>query len=828
MSLAQLHYTSAAPGDEGTVGRFTAVGPGIPTALLPEIEPLLGYEAPGDVPFLPTDTELRSLPQVFSFTHLSDGSRLLVRSVPLAPPGTGSGPLRFHTHGVLLPAGARLAAGRLPIAAWRSPRWASVTPSGAVPDPLTSPHTGPGLEREALGDFAVSRGPWLAAVFADLRRVRLESAAGACAPVALVERQSEDVARWLGLAVSVLPPDHAEELTFTTYSRRPSLAPQQVIGVLPEDAHLLDAAEFRVHVCGGPHGRPSPPSRDTWAETAARVWRGRAPELFERARALPGEPFAAGPLAVTALCAGISLGSAERSAAAGWAAERPYALDAEQTRKLVAALTAPGLDDRSGGEFDALGRLFGALDGRSPAATTAPLAAMLVTEAVRGGNGSLELPARSAFAGPGGKAVSEALAPEILAELGGTGAVFDIARTVQLLRVAKLLDVDCAGLLPSVVDRTAHALLAAPGFTWGPALLELLDEQFDVRTALLVALDRIAPDDPAAMERLLDRIALPFTGTQTLPHLRMCAESGAIRAGCGEDRAAALGRVLRTAGISPFAEPLVLRSAVGLVWADREPTAQEARMLLEAATSDAHRSAGTWSHLVGAALRAPAHETDAADLAHDLLRGFPHQIRGRERGALLLLDFARSMRGAGTPADAGGTDSASGRAAAGPGWAERALALRPAAEPVEPAVLGHAFDALARRLLAPGRPEDELYAFVHTGDPDLLDSYARVAREEAVRARLRSDPAFAADCYLAWSSHPHAGAHWARTSTALLEEVLRPAVRELSAAGVQAVEEAVGRAGSSGRTEAFRAWNRRPSGTLGRFGRRLAGKVRRP
>ncbi|MFD6420706.1 GTPase-associated protein 1-related protein [Streptomyces sp. NPDC060198] len=827
MSLAQLHYTSAAPGDEGTVGRFTAVGPGIPTALLSEIEPLLGYEPPGDVPFLPTDAELRSMPQAFGFTHLSDGSRLLSRAVPLAAPGAASGQLRFHTHAVLLPAGARLPGDRLPITAWRSPRWVSVTPSGAIPDPLTSPHAGPGLEREALGDFAVSRGPWLAAVFADLRRVRLENASGGTARVALVERQSEDVARWIGLASSVLPPEHAERLTFTTYSRRPSLAPQQVVGVLPEDAHLLDAAEIRVHLCGGPHGRPSPPSGDAWAETAARVWRNRAPELFDQARLLHGEPFAAGPLAVTALCAGIALGPAERSTAAVWAAERPYTLDEEQTRKLVGALTAASIDDRSGGEFDAVGRLFCALDGRSPAAVTAPLAAMLVTEAVRGGNGSLELPDRSAFAGPEGKAMSEALAPEILAELGGSGAALDIVRTVQLLRVARLLDIDCAELLPSLVDRVAPALLAAADFAWGPALLELLDEQFDVRTALLVALDRIAPDDPAAMERLLGRVPLPFTGTQSLPHLRMCAESRAVRASCGEDRTSALSRVLRTAGISPFAEPLVLRSAVGLVWADREPTATEARMLLEAATSDAHRSAGTWSHLVSAALGAAADDADAAELAHDLLRGFPHQILGRERGALLLLDFARTMRGAGTEPEADGA-KAPDQTAPGEGWADRALALRPAAEPVEPGVLEHAFGALARRLLAPERPDAELYAFVHTGDPDLLAAYGRAAREEPVLARLRSDPAFAADCYLNWSAHPHAGAHWAGTSTALLDEVLRPAVRELSSAGVLAVEEAVERAGSSGRTDAFRAWNRRQTGTLGRIGRRLAGKVRRP
>lgn len=144
----------------------------------------------------------------------------------------------------------------------------------------------------------------------------------------------------------------------------------------------------------------------------------------------------------------------------GWAAERPYALDAKRTRQLVDALTAAGVDDRTGAEFDAAGRLFAALDGRSPATTTAPLAAMLVTEAVRGGNGSVELPGRTAFSGPQGEAVAAVLGPEIVTELSGPGAGQDVARTVQLLRVARLLGVDCAELLPGVVRRLASGLLA--------------------------------------------------------------------------------------------------------------------------------------------------------------------------------------------------------------------------------------------------------------------------------------------------------------------------------------------------------------------------------
>lgn len=822
-----MHHISAAAGDESAEGRFTAVGRGVTAALLAELEPLFAYALPDGAPHRPTDAELRSLPQAFTYAVLSDGSRVVGRTAPAR--GESSAPVRFHTHAVHIPVGVPLPGDRLPVEAWRSPHWATVTPAGgaSLSDPLGALPPGPAPVREGLDDFAVSRGPWLAAVLSDLRRAS-EEAAPAGGPVVLVERRSADVARWLGLAAVALPRESAERLTFTTYTRRPGSSALRVVGVAPEDAAGAREAGLRVHVCAD--RPPVEATGDVWARTAARVWRSRAPELFQEARGLPGDPFAAGPLAVVALCAGVGLGSEERAAAAGWAAERPYALDAKRVGQLVEALTSPGIDDRTGSEFDAVGRLFGALDGRCPASVTAPLAAMLVTEAVRGGNGSLELPRRDAFVGPEGEAIAGVLGPEILTELeSGAGGSRPVARTVQLLRVARLLGMNTRDLLPDVATRLAPALLRAteaeterpegPGPSgaskppvapaFAPALLELLDEQFDVRTALLGALDRIAPEDPGAVARFLERVALPFTGTQALPHLRMCAEAPGAMTTLGRDRTALWHRILRAAGLSPFAEPLVLRTAAGLVWEDRAPTVEEARLLLEAATSDAHRAAGTWSRLADAALGAPADAEEAEALAHALLRAFPQEIQGRERAALQLLALCRDLR-TGAPE---------------PGWADRVRTLRDRAAPLEPPVQERAFTALAGRLLAPDRPGAELYAFVRSDDADLIAAYDRAARTEPTRTRLRTQPAYAADCFTVWTAHPHVGPAWTTTAAALLEEVLRPAVRSMSAELVAEVEETVGRTGSSGRANAFRDWNR--SRTLGRLGRRIVGRVRR-
>ncbi|MGW2179552.1 GTPase-associated protein 1-related protein [Streptomyces sp. NPDC001732] len=818
MSLAQLHYTSASAGDDGGGARFTAVGAGIPTPVLAEAEQLLGYEPPADSPYHPTSDELRSFPEAFSFSRLSDGSHLLSRAVALGGPGSG----RFHAHAVHLPAGDRLPGDALPVTAWRSPGWASAAPDGGTPGRLAALPASAAFGPGALNDFAVSRSPWLAGFFADLRRVGEEPSP---VRIVLVERRCADVARWIALAGAVLPPKTAHRLTFTTYTRRPAASPHRIVGVLPGDAPGPGACDdgLRVHDCTG--APPRGPVDDAWAETCARIWRGRAPELFRVAAELPGEPFSAGPLAVTALCAGVPLGPEGRAAAASWAAERPYALDEERTRLLTDALTAPDLD-RTGDELSCVSRLLTALDGRGAAAVAASLGALLVTEAVRGGGVVPEPPARSVFAGPAGERAAAALVAELgeelRAELGSdvplvasapgapAGPGRGVARAVQLLRVARLLDVDCADLLPAVVGRMARSLLDEGAGDFGPVLLDLLDEQFDVRTALLGELDRLAPRDPSGTERLLSGVALPFTGAQALPHLRMCAAAPDAKAGGGDDRVGALHAVLRAGGMSPFTEPLVLRTAMGLVWGDGTPTAGEARLLLGGATSDAHRAAGTWSALVAAALGAPCDDVEAAELAHDLLRSFPGEIDARARGALLLLEFARELRSG----------------AAEPDWAQRARRLCAAAEPVEPGVREQAFGALAERLLSPDRPEAELYAFVHDADADLVAAYGRAARRDAVLARLRSEPAYVADCFTVWSSHPHAGPAWGEVRTALLEEVLRPVVRGLSAGEAAAVEEAVGHLGSSRTAEAFRAWSR-PGGFGRRLGSRLTARVRR-
>ncbi|MDX3233072.1 GTPase-associated protein 1-related protein [Streptomyces sp. ME19-01-6] len=802
MSLAQLHYTSAPPGPDGSGSRFTAVSPGVPPSLLGEAEQLLGYEPPHDAPPRPSDFQPASFPEVFSYSLLSDGSGLLARTVYTGADHSGRWG-NFHAHAVHLPTGAPLPGGALPITAWGSPQWATRTPEGGVPEPLEALTASGRMDRDGLVAFAGSRAPWLARFFADLRRLSEDESAP---QIVLVEQDSADVARWIALACAALPRDRAHRLTFTTYTRRPELSRQQIIGVRPEDDREPTGLDHRYRVYDVAGRKTGEPVSDAWAQAAAGIWLGGAPELFKEADALPGGQVAPGTLAVAALCAGLDLGTTGRTEAANWARHHPEALSDDRLHRLLAALCVPA-GARPEAEKTALTGLFTCLDGRVPTAVSTPLAALVLTEAVHApapgpGLGALRPDALT-------EDVRLRLASELAADLraGVSDADQGAAHPLELLRIADMLGVDCSDLLPEVAHGLAHALLTDPEATHTPAVRLALEEHFALRTALLGKLDALAAGDPLAAARLLARVPLRFAESQALPHLRMCAEAPRVTTG-GGDRATALNAVLRSGGVSVFAEPLVLRTAVRLVWGDDAPTAGEARLMLGDIGSDAHRAAGTSAILIKTALEGPAEDAEVPDLAHDLLRCFTEDLAPRDRASLTLLEFARDLRSR----------------LAGPGWTDRALSLRAMAEPVEPTVLEHAFGALADRVLSEDAPDGELYALIHSGDPGLLAAYGQAARSERVRDRLRTDPAYVAECFTAWSSHPQAGGGWQETRTALLDSVLRPMVRTLPDAHLTSVEHCLERTSVRWADE-FRTWNR--PGAFGRIGRRLAGRKRK-
>ncbi|MGE7390148.1 GTPase-associated protein 1-related protein [Streptomyces sp. NPDC004126] len=727
MNLPQLHYSG---GPEGS--GFTSVTPGVGGELLREAEPLLRYEPPLRAPSA-------GFPEALSLSVLSDGSRLLSRAVHTGAgfdfdSGYGDGGSwsragdGFHAHAVHLPEPAGAGPARLlPVTAWGSAQWEERTPMGGPPPPLDRIPAPGRHDRAALAAFVAARGPWLAGFFADVRRAVEEPDAPR---LLLVEEDSAAVARWVMLACGVLPHERGQWLTFTTYARRPLLAPQRLVGVQPGD-EPAEPGPWRVYGASGA-GAPGE-CGDLWARTASAVWLAARPELFAQVRQLPAEPYAAGPLASLALAAGIPLEPAARQAAAEWA-----------------GTTGPG---------------------PAAAATTGRPRAGAGTE-----TGS------TATAGPGSGDTRTGTGTGTETGTGGAG---------ERVRVS-VPEAGGGEPLPDVARRLAHALISDPDRAYGERERDSLAELPVLRALVLDRLDALAAGDPAAGARLFERTGLRLGAAEALPHLRMCARAAQAGPDTDADPVLLLEALLRESGVSLYAEPLVLRTGMRLVWPGRPPEAAEAGLVLATTGAAVHRDAGTWEPLARAAAVAPAGDGAAADLAAELLRHFGAELPDGQRPALLLWELVRDLR-AGGPAGDG---------------LRRALEL--GALSPEPGAREAAYAAVAGRLLAPDGPDEAgLRALAGSEHPELLAAYREAARSAPVAVGLRGDPGYLASCYAAWSAQPQAGPLWRETRTELLEGVLRPLVRELPAAHRAAAGRELARHDAH-RAREFHAW-RRPS-----------------
>ncbi|MEU4209521.1 GTPase-associated protein 1-related protein [Streptomyces sp. NPDC026206] len=497
MNLQQLHYTStAATGPDGSGFRFTAASPELPITLLGEAEQVISYEPPSDAPDCPSPEELAGFPVAFSHHRLSDGSRLLCRTIRTGP-GRGGRHGNFHAHAVRLPEGGGLPGGLLPIEAWESPSWADRSPSGGAPEPLAALTPARRIDKKGLFDFVHARADRLEPFLADVRTFFRTPDAP---QILVIERDSTHTAYWIAIASAVLPRELADRLTFTTYTRRPMLARQQIVGALPDaDFDFASAAaqrRYRVHDCTGGSSSPARADRDLWAAVAARIWLAGHPALFAEAarRSGPGTVRDAGDeadrLAALAARQGIALDSNGRTAAARWARQHVNrdGVEAPLDGRLLATLAAGGTD-RSPEEWTVLA----SLSEEFSAATSS-----------RSSLGPLRRDLRAEL--------------DRAADTPGTPLV----RCLTLLRLAEALRVDRGTVMPVLTARLTAALLdeASPD---RKVVRAALDTHPALRTAVLDALDRTAAtEDPRPISRLL-AAELPGADLTGRPHLRVAA-----------------------------------------------------------------------------------------------------------------------------------------------------------------------------------------------------------------------------------------------------------------------------------------------------------------
>ncbi|WP_329024909.1 GTPase-associated protein 1-related protein [Streptomyces sp. NBC_00690] len=795
--LPQLHYTSAAPGPDGSGFRFTAVSDTVPANLLREIEQLVGYEPPPDAPSRPSAGELAAFPTAFTHSTLSDGSRLLCHSVYTGADYSGRYG-NFHAHAVWLPSGAPVPGGRLPVELWHSPSWASATPATGRPDPLPELRPGQHLDRTGLTAFAVSRADRLPAFLADVRTLLTVPDAP---QLILAEAEPHDVMQWVALASAVLPRELVTTLTFTSYTRRPLQATQQIIGIRPEPGsgqHIGNDHRYRVYDVSSP--QPPAAVDDPWAAVAARIWRAGLPQLFASAAALPVERAADGPfdharLAAVAAAECVALDSMSRAGAARWAHRHGQGEDADFWGPLLVTI-AEGGGGRTSAEWLAL----------------RPLSARFARITGHPAVGVLRDDLRTA-----------------LADLAG----HPLDLVLALLDLADALAVPTTEALPVLAERATTALLTqlgpgarptpprasgpadgtnppGPEGTTGPgalpaddpaAVTAALSRHPGVRAAVLTALDRAAETgDPAALAAVV-RTALPDADLTATPHLRM----GAMHWQKGDDPVRVFHTLVAEAGPEHRGHPAILRTAHRLVWGNRTLTTGHARLLVNELPPDRLEPSGIAELATRAALSAPADDIDAPQLAADLLYYAVLPIEARTRSALSLLALAGRIVDDTAP----------------PGFTEQAVTFCRTADPVEESIARRVGTVIAERLLSSRPHPGELEQLARSEQPALLAAYQAVATSDTIRDRLRVSPTYLASCYIHWSSGRSLNPAWESTRTALLSDVLRPIVRKLPPETIAQITSELERPGGRWAAE-FRDWSR--PGRMARFGGRLLGR----
>jgi hypothetical protein len=697
---------------------------------------------------------------------LPDGGRVLTRV-------SGQAGGRAAVHCVHLPAGARLPGDRAPVAFLDAAGWGSGDPLGAAP-PVSS----------SLGDFARARGPWVGAFLEGVRAAL--SGDGAGVPFLVAEKDPSLVARWIALACAVLPQGLGGALSFTTYGPQEAAGSRRLVVGVPLGSAPAVAGQRLLDGALPPAG----PVTDLWAACAAWLWHEGRPALAARVRP---------PLDGCAL-----VGAAHREGLVVPAAVRelvPATLDRLTEGELTRAV--PMLADFLGsqaptGDAEAAGlaRVWARLEDRAPLHVSAPLAGAVLMALVAGRPIGVEVPGTTSLTAEGRSALAARLGPELREAVAEPS--LGPRRTVALLQAAAVLGVGIEGAgLARVADRLTEALTRAPvdeEVLPAPGALAGLPELCAV---LLPRLERYAAREPLAAQALLERFDLPLgAAVRPVPHLRMCAGATSARA-LALDAVAAWDELLRASRPSWSTEPALLRTALRLVWTEEPPGLAEMAHILEAADSDSHRVAGTWREAVAAAERggsgAAADAAAGRALAAHLFRSFPAELDPATRARLRLLELAG--------------DIAEGR---GADWAEQAVRLRESGGLAEPTgLLTHAYAVIGAAILRqPGHPEGELYGLAHAGDAELLAAYRQAARMTGFGERLRTDPATAAACFVDWTAHPGAGPAWAATSAALLDTVLRPALRSASRAHLAALTTALAEGGAH-RVSAFTDWHHR-------------------
>ena len=317
MAFQQLHYTSCEHGLGGYGGyQFIAITPGVPPAVLREVEERTVYEAP-HWPAGPDQNDPEADPVAFSYGMSEVTGEAIVARVVSAGTDYSGRPGNYFVHALVTSTPERDFGPLLPAELWGAEFWRS-TPDAATELPeLSGPPPGV-IDRPGVQAFLDARGA--NGVLPELLTAVGRAMAGE-RPVLVVTYDVTETAWWIATVSYLLGDRLARQLTFTTYSHRPGYSRYHVTGVLPGVLPPETGASFQIFDLAA--GRTPAGSVHPLAAILVSTGVMAAPGLWQQAVA-----FASGaegtlddwlpPAAVAAGLLGRRLSQTETDAVCGW------------------------------------------------------------------------------------------------------------------------------------------------------------------------------------------------------------------------------------------------------------------------------------------------------------------------------------------------------------------------------------------------------------------------------------------------------------------------------------------------------------------------------
>jgi len=319
VAFRQLYYTSCENGLGGYGGyQFNAITPGVPAAVMREVEDRTVYEPPSWLLADPRPDEPEAYPIAFSHgTSEASGATITAQVVFTGTDYSGR-PGNYFAHALVTGTPEQDFGARLPVELWGAELWQASPVGGTeLPELPGPPPRGP-IDRPGVQAFLDARGA--DGVLPELLTAVGQAMAGD-RPVLVASHDTSESIWWIA-AISYLLGEHlGRRMTFTTYSHRPGYSRYHLTAILPETLPPSADASFQLFdlATGQTPGGGVHPLAAILASTgvmaAPGLWR-QAMVLASGAEESLGDWFP--PVAAAAGLLGRGLSPAEADAVAGW------------------------------------------------------------------------------------------------------------------------------------------------------------------------------------------------------------------------------------------------------------------------------------------------------------------------------------------------------------------------------------------------------------------------------------------------------------------------------------------------------------------------------